>query len=49
MGSEMCIRDRGGDTVVVPVSAKTGEGIDKLIEMVLLVTDIEELLSLIHI
>lgn len=33
----------GGDTVMVPVSAKTGEGIDKLLEMVLLVSDMEEL------
>jgi translation initiation factor IF-2 len=39
----LLIEEWGGDTVVVPVSAKTGEGIDKLIEMVLLVTDIEEL------
>ena len=33
----------GGDTVMVPVSAKTGEGIDKLLDMVLLVADLEEL------
>lgn len=33
----------GGDTVMVPVSAKTGEGIEKLLDMVLLVADIEEL------
>jgi translation initiation factor IF-2 len=33
----------GGDTVVVPVSSKTGEGVEKLLDMVLLVTDIEEL------
>lgn len=39
----LLIEEWGGDTVVVPVSAKTGDGIDKLIDMVLLVTDIEEL------
>ena len=33
----------GGDTVVVPVSALTGQGIDKLIEMILLVADMQEL------
>ena len=33
----------GGDTVMVPVSAKTGEGIEKLHDMVLLVADLEEL------
>ncbi len=33
----------GGDTVMVAVSAKTGENLDKLLDMVLLVADIEEL------
>lgn len=33
----------GGDTVMVEVSAKTGQGIDKLLDMVLLVADMEEL------
>ncbi len=33
----------GGDTIVVPVSAKTKEGIDQLMDMVLLVADVEEL------
>lgn len=33
----------GGDTVMVEVSAKTGEGIDKLLDLVLLVADLEEL------
>lgn len=37
------IEEWGGDTVVVEVSAKTGQGIDKLLEMVLLVADVEEL------
>ena len=33
----------GGDVVMVEVSAKTGKGLDKLLENVLLVADIEEL------
>lgn len=33
----------GGDTVMVEVSAKTGQGVDKLLDMVLLVADMEEL------
>lgn len=33
----------GGDTVIVPVSAKTGEGVDDLLEMIILVSDILEL------
>lgn len=33
----------GGDTIVMPVSAKAQTGIDELIDMILLVTDVEEL------
>jgi translation initiation factor IF-2 len=33
----------GGETVTVQVSAKTGEGIDELLENVLIVTELEEL------
>ena len=33
----------GGDTVMVEVSAKTGQNIDKLLDMVLLVADLEDL------
>lgn len=33
----------GGDTIMVEVSAKTGQGIDQLLESVLLVADLEEL------
>jgi translation initiation factor IF-2 len=33
----------GGDTVMVEVSAKTRQGLDKLLEMILLVADLEEL------
>ena len=35
--------DWGGETVYVDVSAKTREGLDKLLEMILLVTELEEL------
>src|SRR3990167_8887668 len=33
----------GGDVVAVPLSAKTGEGVKELLEMILLVADLEEL------
>lgn len=33
----------GGDTILVPVSAKTGVGIDNLLNMILLVSDMQEL------
>ncbi|WP_285766630.1 translation initiation factor IF-2 [Peribacillus sp. SI8-4] len=32
----------GGDTIFVPISAKKGEGIDSLLEMILLVSEVEE-------
>lgn len=35
--------DWGGDTIMVPVSAKTGEGIDDLLEMIQLVAEMQEL------
>lgn len=35
--------DWGGDTIVVPVSAKENTGIDELLEMILLVSEIQEL------
>ncbi|MBR2861489.1 MAG: translation initiation factor IF-2 [Clostridia bacterium] len=34
--------DWGGDTIIVPVSAYTKEGIDKLLEMILLVAEVED-------
>ena len=40
---DLLIEEWGGDTVVVPVSAKTKEGIPDLLSMILLVTDVEEL------
>jgi translation initiation factor IF-2 len=33
----------GGDTIVCPVSAKTGEGIDRLLEMIVLTAEMSEL------
>lgn len=33
----------GGDVIMVPVSAKTGEGLEKLLENILLVADVEDL------
>src|SRR5262249_43590420 len=35
--------DWGGDTVMVPVSAKTKEGLGLLLEMIILVADVQEL------
>lgn len=35
--------DWGGDTITVPVSALKGQGIDELLEMILLVAEIQEL------
>ncbi len=41
--NDVLIEEWGGDTVALPVSAKTKEGIPALLDMILLVTDIEEL------
>lgn len=35
--------DYGGDTIVIPVSAKTKEGVKELLDMILLAADIDEL------
>ncbi len=40
---DMIPEEWGGETVVVPVSSKTKEGVDKLLDMILLVADVEEL------
>jgi len=42
-GQEVVPEEWGGDTMFVPVSAKTGEGIDKLLESVLLQAEVLEL------
>ena len=36
---ELVPEEWGGDTIMVPVSAKTGEGIDKLLEMILFLAE----------
>lgn len=41
--AELMPEEWGGDTVILGVSAKTGEGIKELLDMVLLVADVEEL------
>ncbi|HET8991817.1 MAG TPA: translation initiation factor IF-2 [Candidatus Saccharimonadales bacterium] len=40
---DLLVEEWGGDTVVQPVSAKTKEGLPELLDLILLVTDIEEL------
>lgn len=37
----------GGDVIVTPVSAKTGDGIDKLLENILLVAEVKELTAIV--
>ena len=34
---------KGGDTIIVPISAKTGMGLDELLEMVILTAEVQEL------
>lgn len=41
--NELLVEEWGGETIAVEVSAKTKQGIDKLIDMVLLVADVEDL------
>lgn len=41
--NDLTPEDWGGDTIVMPVSAKTKDGIKELLDMVLLVADVEEL------
>lgn len=40
---ELIAEDWGGDTIFVPVSAHTGEGIEQLLEMIVLASDVMEL------
>lgn len=40
---ELIPEDWGGDTIFVPLSALKGEGIDDLLEMIVLVSEVEEL------
>ena len=38
---ELVDENWGGDTIIVPVSAHTGEGVDNLLEMILLVAEVQ--------
>ena len=40
---EMVPEEWGGETIVCPISAKTGEGVEKLLEMVALTAEMQEL------
>ena len=40
---ELIPEEWGGDTIIVPISAKTGKGLDELLEMVLLSAEVLEL------
>jgi translation initiation factor IF-2 len=42
-GNELTPEEWGGDTVYVDVSAKTKEGLDNLLDMIILVSELEEL------
>ena len=39
---DLVCEDWGGDTIMVPVSAATGEGVDQLLEMILLVAEVQD-------
>lgn len=41
--NEVLIEEYGGDVLIVELSAKTGEGVDKLLEVILLVAEMNEL------
>ncbi len=40
---ELVPEEWGGDTIIVPISAKTGMGLEELLEMVLLTAEVQEL------
>jgi len=40
---DLVCEEWGGDTIIVPISAKTGMGLDELLEMVLLTAEVQEL------
>ena len=40
---DLMIEEWGGETILLPVSAKTKQGIPELLDMILLVTDVEDL------
>ena len=40
---ELIPEEWGGDTIICPISAKTGQGLDELLEMVILTAEVQEL------
>lgn len=44
--NDMMPEDWGGDITVMPVSAKTGQGVDELLDMIILMADVEDLKAL---
>lgn len=42
---EILVEEYGGDVPIVPLSAKTGDGVDKLLEMILLIGEMSELVG----
>ena len=40
---DLICEEWGGDTIIVPISAKTGMGLDELLEMVILTAEVQEL------
>lgn len=40
---DLLVEEYGGEIVAVPVSAKTGKGVDELLDMILLLADVEDL------
>ncbi len=40
---KVLVEEYGGDVPIVPLSAKTGDGVDKLLEMILLVAELNEI------
>ena len=40
---ELIAEEWGGDTIMVPVSAVTGQGVEQLLEMILLVSEVQQL------
>lgn len=46
--NDLLVEEWGGETIAVDVSAKDNKGIDKLLDMVLLVADVEELKADVH-
>lgn len=42
---ELVSEEWGGDTIICPISAKTGEGVEHLLEMVVLTAEVRELMA----